>query len=115
MEMFKWKKKYGGIFLHWVAGYPSEDDLVKFLKKAKKGLMEPYVDKKDGQTYYSYIFICENVLPEGEDEYLEVFQKMRTRSTIEGLFERAKLTFEKWWEPFKCHDDQHEIMIWALK
>jgi len=48
MEMFKWKKKYGGIFLHWVAGYPSEEDLVKFLKKAKKGLMEPYVDKKDG-------------------------------------------------------------------
>ena len=46
--MFKWKKMYSGYFLHWVIGYPSEDELVKFLKKAKKWLMEPYVDKKDG-------------------------------------------------------------------
>ena len=44
-------EKYSAIFLNWCIGYPTEDDLVRFLKKAKKNLIESYVDTKSGKSY----------------------------------------------------------------
>ena len=64
--------------------------------------MEPYLDKLDRNTYYSYIFVCNNVLTEGIESYFDGNQKLRSITKFEALFiDKAKLTIVKQYGPFK--------------
>ena len=58
--------------------------------------MEPYLDKIDGNTYYSYIFVCNNVLTKDIESCFDGNQKLRSRTKYEALFiDKAKLTIVK--------------------
>ena len=79
MENYKWRNTYGGIYIHWWLGYLKEGDQIEFLKNAKDRLDRNTRAKNKKDIMESYIFLLDNVAPEGAPEIIIKKQRWRTQ------------------------------------
>ena len=79
MENYEWKYDYGGIYFYWCLGFLTRENKIDFLKKAKERLARNIRGKKKNVTSESYIFLLDNVAPEGTPEIILKKQRWRTK------------------------------------
>ena len=87
----KWAFKYSAIYMVWCSGYVNRSNLIAFLREAQKHLIKPDKRSSRRQLPQSFIFVVENVLPEGDLPNLSKDQWLRTREELEEIFLAADL------------------------
>ena len=115
MEDYSWDKDYDSIWLSWCIGYLEEDQLVKFLKKAKEHLVKPIGQVTRQKPHTSYIFILDTVLGKDDFEFKADGQRVRKRETIELIFVKAGLFVQDFTKEQTLSEGFSPVMMWALK
>ena len=115
MEKFPWKNDYSGIWMSWCIGYPKENDLIEFLKKAKLHLYAPLGSATRNTRHGSYIFVLETVLQGDGGEFYDNGHLVMKQATIEGIFDKAGLKIVDSTPPTVVHENFRPVMVWALQ
>ena len=100
--------------MRWCVGYLDDHELVAFLKKASNALEPTKVKVTRSTGPGAFIFVLDNVLPEGHESEPVKGQRLRTRSALKAIFKKAGLDTHKESEEVSVHDEYHPIVMWAL-
>ena len=95
MQYFKFETKYNLIVLRFCSGFLGDDDLIKFLRKARANLkLFSYYMKNVGDP--SWVIVMDNIAIENETPSIIEGQAIRTVKELENIFTKAG--FEKTWK-----------------
>ena len=100
--------------MNWVSGYTDDTGLVAFLKKAKAHLeMEAGPSRRKTKPGF-FIFLFDNVLPEGRIRKAELGQRFRTELEYDIIFTDADLTIHDKSGRKPMPGNRLEVQLWVL-
>ena len=114
MTKYVWRERYNGIFLRYSIGYLTDNAAIKFLRHAKEQLLKGIGRVSRQSEPYSFIFVLDNVLEAREKPRVEQGERVRTKETLEGLFEKAGLIIKAKTEVTELHKLCSRAVIWAM-
>ena len=98
----------------WCAGYLGQQDLIKFLMKAKAHLSIHKGRVSRNSEPEAFIFLLDNVLELDEEPVVAKSQLVRTEQQLEEIFSEAGLLIFKRSERQTMPKDYRDIRLWAL-
>ena len=115
MEKFKFKSMYSMIVLSWCIGYPSKEEMVKFLRKCKAQLDIDEKSTTRGTSPTAAIVVIDTYFKDAIYSKIEEFgQTIRNPEATEALFEEAGLIVHKRIGERELPGSLHPMMVWAL-
>ena len=114
MQNFFFTRKYSVIVMRWVTGYLMNDQLIMFLRRAKKALKSWEKTETYPNGSASFILVMDNLSDEGEDYTTPENQRVRTRRNLESLFGQAGLSRIKQMPPKALVKGFEETTTWVL-
>ena len=114
MTKYVWRERYNGIFLRYSIGYLADNRAIKFLRHAKEQLLKGSDRVSRQSKPYSFIFVIDNVLEAREKPREERGERVRSKETLEGLFEKAGLIIKAKTEVKVLHKTCNPAVIWAM-
>ena len=114
MQEYRFREKYNLIMLCWCSGYPEDDELRAFLKKAKQHLIPGVGQTSRKRGPVSFIVVMDNVDDVGEGTVRRHGQWVRKESQLKSIFSGAGLTIWKESEPKQLIECNYPVKMWAL-
>ena len=114
MQDFKWTFSYSAVFMVWCVGYLKRPELVAFLRQAQRQLIKCGGRATRAAPPESFIFVVDNVLPDGDVSNLSKKQILRTQEELEDIYKAAELRVYDTPVRQAMPEDYEDIVVWAL-
>ena len=114
MQEYQFKERYNLIMMCWCCGYPDDDELIAFLKRAQAQLVRGFKRITRNQQPVAYIVVLDNLADEGEGTVWKNEQRIREESTFKRIFDEAGLVVWDETEPEVLVDEDYPVKMWVL-